>query len=114
MLHSGPTAVSALAAAGRVVGAAVAVPLGPWVEFRRKRPVMVAMDLVRFAAVISVPAAFAFGIAALTALWGLLAGLIGPRAAIAVAGILLLVTPLLLPRCSHPLRREMQLASIHS
>ena len=38
VLHSGPTAVSALAAAGRVVGAAVAVPLGPWVEFRDKRP----------------------------------------------------------------------------
>jgi MFS family permease len=61
VLHSGPTAVSALAAAGRVVVAAVAVPLGPWVEFRQKRPVMVAMDLLRFAAVISVPAAFAFG-----------------------------------------------------
>ena len=61
VLHSGPTAVSALAAAGRVVGAAVAVPLGPWVEFRRKRPVMVAMDLTRFAAVISVPTAFALG-----------------------------------------------------
>jgi MFS family permease len=61
VLHSGPTEVSMLAAAGRAVGAAVAVPLGPWVEFRRKRSVMVAMDLVRFAAVISVPAAFAFG-----------------------------------------------------
>jgi MFS family permease len=61
VLHSGPTAVSALTAAGRLVGAAVAVPLGPWVEFRQKRPVMVAMDLLRFAAVISVPAAFAFG-----------------------------------------------------
>jgi MFS family permease len=61
VLHSGPTAVSALAAAGRMVGAAVAVPLGPWVEFRRKRPVMVAMDLVRFAAVMSIPAAFALG-----------------------------------------------------
>jgi MFS family permease len=61
VLHSGPTAVSALAAAGRVVGAAVAVPLGPWVDFRRKRPVMVAMDLVRFAAVMSIPAAFALG-----------------------------------------------------
>jgi MFS family permease len=61
VLHSGPIAVSALAAAGRVVGAAVAVPLGPWIEFRRKRPVMVAMDLVRFAAVMSVPAAFALG-----------------------------------------------------
>jgi hypothetical protein len=53
-------------------------------------------------------------IAALTALWGLLAGIIGPRAAIAIAGILLLATPLLLPRCSHPLRRELQLAPDHS
>jgi MFS family permease len=61
VLHSGPAPVSALAAAGRVVGAAVAVPLGPWVEFRHKRPVMVAMDLTRFAAVMSIPAAFAFG-----------------------------------------------------
>jgi MFS family permease len=61
VLHSGPTEVSVLAAAGRAVGAAVAVPLGPWVEFRCKRRVMVAMDLVRFAAVISVPAAFALG-----------------------------------------------------
>ena len=61
VLHSGPAEVSALAAAGLAVGAAVAVPLGPWVEFRRKRPVMIAMDLTRFAAVISVPAAFALG-----------------------------------------------------
>ncbi len=61
VLHSGPTAVSALAAAGLAVGAAVAVPLGPWVEFRRKRPVMMAMDLTRFAALMSVPAAFALG-----------------------------------------------------
>jgi MFS family permease len=61
VLHAGPTRVSVLAAAGLAVGAAVAVPLGPWVEFRRKRPVMVAMDLARFAAVISVPAAFALG-----------------------------------------------------
>ena len=61
VLHSGPTQVAALAAAGRAVGALVAVPLGPWVEFRRKRPVMVAMDLTRFAALISVPAAYALG-----------------------------------------------------
>jgi hypothetical protein len=38
VLHSGPTAVSALAAAGRVVGAAVAVPLGPWVDSARSGP----------------------------------------------------------------------------
>jgi MFS family permease len=62
VLHSGPAQVSALAAAGLAVGAAVAVPLGPWVEFRRKRPVMVAMDLARFAALASIPAAFALGV----------------------------------------------------
>ena len=61
VLHAGPTAVSALAAAGLAVGAVVAVPLGPWVEFHRKRPVMVAMDLARCAAVLSVPAAYALG-----------------------------------------------------
>ncbi|MFI6684007.1 MFS transporter [Streptomyces sp. NPDC050485] len=61
VLHSGPTQVAALAAAGRAVGAVVAVPLGPWVEFRRKRPVMVAMDLARFTALMSIPAAFALG-----------------------------------------------------
>ncbi len=61
VLHAGPTEVSMLAVAGLAVGAAVAVPLGPWVEFRRKRSVMVAMDLIRFAALMSVPAAFAFG-----------------------------------------------------
>src|SRR5262245_58177519 len=61
VLHAGPAEVSALAAAGLAVGSAVAVPLGPWVEFRRKRPVMVAMDLTRFAALMSVPAAFTLG-----------------------------------------------------
>jgi MFS family permease len=61
VLHASPTEVSVLAAARLAVGAAVAAPLGPWLEFRRKRPVMVAMDLVRFAAVMSIPAAFALG-----------------------------------------------------
>src|SRR5512135_1816691 len=61
VLHAGPTEVSVLAAAGLAVGAAVAVPLGPWVEFRRKRPVMVATDLARFAAMLSIPVAFALG-----------------------------------------------------
>jgi MFS family permease len=61
VLHAGPTEVSLLAASGRAAGAVLAVPLGPWVEFRRKRPVMIAMDLARFAAVMSVPTAFALG-----------------------------------------------------
>lgn len=37
-------------------------------------------------------------IAAMTALWGLLAAVTSPRTAIAAAGIVLLATPLLLPR----------------
>ncbi|MEU6038828.1 MFS transporter [Actinomadura sp. NPDC047616] len=61
VLHAGPAEVSVLAASGAAVGAAVAVLAGPWVEFRRKRPVMVAMDLVRFGVLVSVPVAFAFG-----------------------------------------------------
>ncbi|MER5747237.1 MFS transporter [Streptomyces sp. NPDC002225] len=61
VLDSGPTQVAVLAAAGRAVGAVLAVPLGPWVEFRRKRPVMVGTDLLRFAALLSVPVAYWFG-----------------------------------------------------
>ena len=61
VLHAGPTEVSALAAAGLAVGALLAVPLGPWMEHRRKRPVMIAMDLIRFFGFLSVPAAFALG-----------------------------------------------------
>ena len=62
VLHAGPAAVSALAAAGLAVGAVLAVPLGPWVEYRRKRPVMIAMDLIRFVAMLSVPAAYLLGL----------------------------------------------------
>jgi hypothetical protein len=61
VLHAGAAEVSGLAAAGLAAGAVVAVPLGPWVEFRRKRPVMVAMDLTRFAALMTIPAAYALG-----------------------------------------------------
>src|SRR6185369_11914416 len=53
--------VSALSAIGPAVGALIAVPLGPWVEFRRKRPVMIAMDLARCAVMMTVPIAYAFG-----------------------------------------------------
>lgn len=60
-LGAGPAEVSLLSSAGLAAGAAAAVPLGPWVERRRKRPVMIAMDLVRFAALMTVPAAFALG-----------------------------------------------------
>ena len=61
VLHVGPAAVSLLAASGLAVGAVVAIPLAPWIEFRHKRPVMVAMDLVRFLALVSIPVAYALG-----------------------------------------------------
>jgi MFS family permease len=61
VLHGGSGEVSALSAAGQAAGAVVAIPLAPWIEFRRKRPVMVAMDLTRFAALLTVPLAFALG-----------------------------------------------------
>ena len=61
VLHTGPVGVSALAAAGMAAGAVIAVPLGPWIEFQRKRPVMMAMDLTRFLALMTIPAAYAFG-----------------------------------------------------
>ncbi|MEV5970511.1 MFS transporter [Streptomyces sp. NPDC051921] len=67
-LHAGPTQVAALASVGAAVGAGLAVPSGPWVEFRRKRPVMIAMDLTRCAALLSVPAAFALGLLGFTQL----------------------------------------------
>ena len=61
VLNADPVQVSALSAVGPAVGALIALPLGPWVEFRPKRPVMVTMDLVRFAVMMTVPVAYAFG-----------------------------------------------------
>lgn len=49
-------------------------------------------------------------VAAMTGLWGLLAGITGPRTAIAVAGLLMLVTPFLLPRHDHTPHHERELA----
>lgn len=61
VLHASAAKVSLLAAAGLAAGAALAVLLGPWVELRRKRPVMIAMDLIRCAALMSVPVAYVLG-----------------------------------------------------
>ncbi|MEE1769414.1 MFS transporter [Streptomyces sp. JV185] len=62
VLHAGPAEVSALSAVGPAMGALIAVPLAPWVEFRRKRPVMITMDLTRFAAMATIPVAYALGL----------------------------------------------------
>lgn len=61
VLHASPAQVSVLAAMGLAVGAVVAVPIAPLLERRRKRPAMIAADLIRFAAFASVPIAFGFG-----------------------------------------------------
>jgi MFS family permease len=61
VLHASPVQVSALSAVGPAVGALIALPLGPWVEFRRKRPVMIAMDLTRFGVMMTIPVAYALG-----------------------------------------------------
>ncbi|MFG3114188.1 MFS transporter [Streptomyces sp. NPDC048197] len=62
VLHSPAFAVSLLEAAGLAVAAIVAFPLGPWVEHRAKRPVMIAMDLARFLGMASVPIAYFLGL----------------------------------------------------
>src|SRR6201991_942511 len=62
VLHSSAFAVSLLEAAGLAVAAIVALSLGPWVEHRAKRPVMIAMDLIRFCAMASVPIAYVLGL----------------------------------------------------
>ncbi|MFJ1756054.1 MFS transporter [Kitasatospora sp. NPDC088134] len=62
VVHAGAAQVAALSAVGPAVGALLALPLGPWVEFRRKRRVMVGADLVRGAALAGVAAAYACGV----------------------------------------------------
>ncbi|WAL65540.1 MFS transporter [Amycolatopsis cynarae] len=62
ILHSPAFAVSLLEAAGLAVAAVLALPLGPWVEHRPKRPVMIGMDLARFLAMASVPVAYFLGL----------------------------------------------------
>ncbi|WP_232663870.1 MFS transporter [Pseudonocardia sp. TRM90224] len=54
--------VSLIGAVSGAVAAVLAVPLGPVVEHRRKRPVMVGADLVRFGALASLPVAYGFGV----------------------------------------------------
>ena len=54
--------VSILAAVSALAGAVFALPLGDGIERRAKRPVMIAADLVRFAALASVPIAALFGV----------------------------------------------------
>jgi hypothetical protein len=57
LLDASDWQISLLAAAAGITGAVAVVPLGPWVEFHRKRPVMVGADLLRGVTLLSVPVA---------------------------------------------------------
>ncbi|MEU4244225.1 MFS transporter [Actinoplanes sp. NPDC026619] len=61
VVHASDWQVSLLAVLGGLAGAVVVVPLGPWIEFHRKRPVMIGADLLRFTALASVPVTAWFG-----------------------------------------------------
>ncbi|MCW2759388.1 MAG: major facilitator superfamily 1, partial [Nocardioidaceae bacterium] len=61
VLHASALQVAVLSALGGLAAAVLVLPLGTWLEFRRKRPVMVGMDLIRFAALLSIPVTYALG-----------------------------------------------------
>ncbi|WP_406035917.1 MFS transporter [Nocardioides sp. NBC_00163] len=60
VLDSSTFQVSLLAALSGFTAAAAGVRLGPWIEYRFKRPTMIGADLIRFAAMLSIPAAGIF------------------------------------------------------
>jgi MFS family permease len=62
VLHASALAVSVLDAAALAVAALVVLPLGPWIDHRAERPVMIGMDLARFLATASVPLAYVLGL----------------------------------------------------
>jgi hypothetical protein len=57
LLDASDWQISLLAAMAGIAGAAAVVPLGPLVEFHRKRPVMIGADLLRGVTLLSVPVA---------------------------------------------------------
>jgi predicted MFS family arabinose efflux permease len=57
LLDASDWQISVLAAVAGIAGAVAVVPLGPWVEFHRKRPIMVGADLLRGVTLLSVPVA---------------------------------------------------------
>ena len=62
VLHVSTFQVSMLAALSGIASATIALPLGSLIEFRAKRPVMIAADLLRFAALGSIPLAAMLGV----------------------------------------------------
>ncbi|MGI5154982.1 MFS transporter [Microbispora sp. CA-102843] len=61
-LHASPFQVGLLTAAEMVAFLLVGLPAGAWVDRMRRRPVLVAADVVRALALLSIPAAAVFGV----------------------------------------------------
>ncbi|MDR7170136.1 MFS family permease [Nocardia kruczakiae] len=61
VVHASALQVSLMAAIAGFASAAIALPMGSFIEFHRKRPIMMHTDLVSFAALASVPLAACFG-----------------------------------------------------
>ncbi|GIH03718.1 MFS transporter [Rhizocola hellebori] len=61
LLDASDFQVSLLTVLSSVVSVALALPLGQWIEYHRKRPVMIGADLIRFVAVGSIPLAAHLG-----------------------------------------------------
>jgi len=59
-LHAGPAAVGALGALGSLAFLVIGLPVGAKVERLRRRPVMIAADLVRAVLLVSLPITYAF------------------------------------------------------
>ncbi|WP_330230537.1 MFS transporter [Nocardia sp. NBC_00508] len=62
IVHASDLQLTLMAALSGAAAAAVALPLGPFVEFRRRRAIMVQTDLISFAALASVPVAAWLGV----------------------------------------------------
>lgn len=62
VLDASDLRVSLMFAVAGIVSAVLALPLGSWVEHRRKRPVMILANLLRAVALLSVPVAHVAGV----------------------------------------------------
>ncbi|GGO04679.1 MFS transporter [Microbispora rosea subsp. aerata] len=68
-LHASPFQVGLLTAAEMAAFLLVGLPAGAWVDRMRRRPVLVAADVIRASALLSIPAAAVFGVLGLPQLY---------------------------------------------
>src|SRR5215469_14648662 len=68
-LHAGASGTSVLQATMTVPFALLGMPVGAWLDRVRRRPVMIGADLIRAAALATVPIAFCAGRLTMEQLW---------------------------------------------